>query len=188
MCRAGQSNHLCSSPETPVRIRLMPGRATRISARIAFFICGATALFTAAPYVMLRGVSLPYQSEWIIFAVALAVVGLFSLTLAALPRSWIAKPCRKNRDDPRLFSVPLKLLGCFAAISYLVALAAYFAPRQWNLDPQLMLSLCPMYFIKMTIDPSPNAIFFLLAPMNAGAYGALGATLGYVLLAFRRRD
>jgi hypothetical protein len=50
-----------------------------------------------------------------------------------------------------------------------------------------MLLLCPMYFVKMTIDPSPVAIFFLLAPMNAAVYGALGAVLGYARLAFRRR-
>jgi hypothetical protein len=30
-------------------------------------------------------------------------------------------------------------------------------------------------------------VFFLIAPMNAGAYGALGTTLGYALLAFRGR-
>jgi hypothetical protein len=165
----------------------MPGRAVRITGRIAFLLCGLTSLFTAAPYVMLRGAELPVQSEWVIFAVALALVGVFSVTLAVLPRSWIAKACKKDRDDKRLFSAPLRLLGGFAAISYVLALVAYLAPHRWNLDPQLMLSLCPMYFVKMTFDPSPVAIFFLLAPMNAAVYGALGVTLGYALLAFRRR-
>jgi hypothetical protein len=28
--------------------------------------------------------------------------------------------------------------------------------------------------------------FFLLAPLNAGVYGAVGITLGYVWLAFRQ--
>jgi hypothetical protein len=135
---------------------------------------------------MLRGAELPVQSEWIIFAVALGLVGVFSLTLAVLPRSWLAKACRKDRDDKRLFSTPLKLLGIFAAIFYILALVAYFAPHSWDLDPQLMLSLCPMYFVKMTIDPSPLAIFFLLAPMNAAVYGALGASGGYALFILRR--
>jgi hypothetical protein len=178
---------VCSNSETPVRIRLMSGRAVRITGRIAFFLCGLTSLFTAAPYVMLRGSGLPVQSEWIIFVVALALVGVFSATIAVLPRSWIAKACRKDPDDEQLFSAPLRLLGGFAAISYVLAIGAYLAPHRWNLDPQLMLSLCPMYFVKMTIDPSPVATFFLLAPLNAGVYGALGATLGYALLAFRRR-
>jgi hypothetical protein len=136
---------------------------------------------------MLRGIDLPVQSEWVIFVIALTLVGVSSVTLAVLPRSWIAKACGKSRDDDRLFSAPLKVLCGLAAIFYLVAVVAYFAPSRWGLDPQLMLSLCPMYFVKMTFDPSPLMIFLLLAPMNAAAYGALGVILGYVWLAFRKR-
>lgn len=136
---------------------------------------------------MLQGADLPVQSEWVIFFVALALVGFFSLAVALLPRSWIAKACRKDRDDERVFSAPLKLLSGFAAIFYLLALMAYFAPHSWNLNPQLMLALCPMYFVKLTIDPSPASIFFFLAPMNAAVYGALGATLGYAGLVLRGR-
>jgi hypothetical protein len=165
----------------------MPGRAIRTTARIAFLLCGLTSLFTAVPYVMLRGAELPVQSEWVIFAVALALVGVFSVTVAVLPRSWIAKACKKDRDDQQLFSAPLKLLGGFAAISYVLALIAYLAPHRWNLDPQLMLSLCPMYFVRMMFDPSLVATFLLLAPMNAAVYGALGLTLGYARLVFRKR-
>jgi len=157
----------------------MPGRALRVTSRIVFAICGLVSLLTGAPYVMLRGVDMPVQSEWVVFAAALALVGVFSLTLAVLPRSWIAKLCNKHRDDPRLFSAPLKLLGSFAAFSYLVALVAYLAPHRWNLDPQLMLVLCPMYLVKMMFDPSLVAVFFLLSPMNAAVYGSLGLTLGF---------
>jgi hypothetical protein len=177
--------------EIVVRIRLMPRRAVRTAARIAFLFCGLISLFTVVPYVMLRGIDLPVQSEWVLFVVALTLVGVFSVTLAALPRAWIAKACRKGRDRDRdedwLFSAPLKVLGGFAAVSYLVAVIAYFAPHRWNLDTQLMLSLCPMYFVKMTIDPSPLMIFLLLAPMNAAVYGALGLTLGYAWFAFCKR-
>jgi hypothetical protein len=165
----------------------MPGRAIRITSRVVFFVCGLVSLLTGVPYAMLRGVDLPVQSEWVIFVIALALVGLFSLTLAFLPRSWIANICKKDRDDQRLFSVPLKLLGCFAAGSYLVALVAYFAPHTWDLNTQVMLALCPMYVVRMTFDPSPAAILLLLAPMNAAVYGSLGLVLGYALLAFRER-
>ena len=165
----------------------MAGRAIRVTSRIVFLVCGLVSLFTGVPYVMLRGVDLPVQSEWVIFAVVLAVVGVFSVTLAVLPRSWMAKACRKNRDDEHLFSAPLKLLGGFAVFSYLVALVAYLAPHRWNLNPQLMFSLCPMYFIRTTFDPPLVAVFFLLAPMNAAVYGALGLTLGYAWWALRRR-
>jgi hypothetical protein len=165
----------------------MPGRAIRITARVAFLLCGLISILTGVPYVMYQGEDLPVQSEWVLFVVALALLGIFSVTLAVLPPSWIAKVCKTDRDDERLFSVPLRLLGGFAAIFYVLALGAYFAPHRWNLNTQLMLSLCPMYFVKMTIDPSPVVIFFLLGPLNAGVYGALGAALGYALLAFRGR-
>ena len=136
---------------------------------------------------MLRGAELPVQSEWVIFVATLALVGLFSVTLAVLPGSWIAKACKKDRNDEHLFLAPLKWLGGFAAISYLLALVAYLAPHRWNLDPQLMLSLCPLYFVKMTFDPSLAMTFFLLGPMNAGVYGAVGLIVGYASLAIGKR-
>ena len=157
----------------------MSGRGVRIAARIVFIVCGLTSIVTGVPFVLLQGAELPVQSEWVIFVAALALVGLVSLAAAVLPRGWIAKVCKKDRDDPHLFSVPLKLLGGFAAIFYLLALVAYFAPHSWKLNPQLMLALCPMYFVKMSIDPKAITVFFLLAPMNAAVYGSLGLTLGY---------
>jgi len=165
----------------------MAGRAIRISSRIAFLLCGLISLLTAVPYAGMQGEDLPVQSEWIVFVVVLALAGVFNVTLTFLPRSWIARICRKDRDDERLFSLPLKLLGIFAAIFYVLALFAYFAPHSWNLNPQLMLLLCPMYVVRMTIDPPPVAIFLLLAPMNAAVYGAIGASLGYVVLTFPRK-
>ena len=45
-----------------------------------------------------------------------------------------------------------------------MALIAYLAPHSWNLNTQLMFSLCPPYFVKMTFDPSLVATFLLLAP------------------------
>jgi hypothetical protein len=79
------------------------------------------------------------------------------------------------------------LLGVFAAVSYLLAVVAYLAPHRWNLDPQLMLMLCPMYLVKMMFDPSLVAVFFLLAPMNAAVYGSLGLTLGFAGWGLRKR-
>ncbi len=158
-----------------------------ITARIAFLFCGLVALLTAAPFVMLRGIDLPVQSEWVIFAVALVLVGIIGVAFAVLPRSWIAKACRQDPDDGRLLSVPLKLLGSLAAVFYLLAVAIYFTPNSWGVDPQLMLSLCPMSFVKMNFDPSPLMIFLRLAPMNAAAYGALGVALGYARLGLGKK-
>ena len=167
-------------------MRGMAGRGIRVTSRILFFVCGLISLLTGVPYAMLRGEDLPVQSEWVIFVAALALVGICSLAVAVLPRGWIARACRTDREDERLFSVPLKLLGGFAAVFYLVALVGYLAPHSWNLNPQLMLVLCPMYLVRMTFDPSPATVFFLLSPMNAGVYGSLGITLGYAWLALRK--
>ncbi len=136
---------------------------------------------------MLQGIDMPVHRTWFLFPVALGVVGIFSVTVAVLPRGWIAKACKRDREDARLFSTPLKWLGGFAAVSYLLALLAYLAPHRWDLNPTLMLSLCPLYFVKLAFDPSLVAVFFMLAPMNAAAYGALGVTLGYAWLRFGRR-
>ena len=137
---------------------------------------------------MLRGAELPVQSEWIIFVAALGLLGLFSTVFALLPRSLIAKVCNQDRDDPRLFLLPLRCLAAFATISYLVAVFAYLAPHRWNLNPQWMFALCPLYFVRLTFDPSRAMTFCLLAPMNAGAYGSLGVALGYAWLAFHKRS
>lgn len=165
----------------------MSSRGVRIAARIVFIVCGLTSIVTGVPFVLLQGAELPVQSEWVIFVAALALVGLVSLIVAVLPRAWTAKVCKTDRNDPHLFSAPLGLLVRFAAIFYLVALVAYFAPHSWKLNPQLMLALCPMYFVKMTIDPKTITVFFLLAPMNAAAYGSLGLTVGYVWLVIGKR-
>ena len=151
--------------------------------RIIFCGCGLLSLGTAVPYAMLRGVGLPFQSEWVIFVGALGLLGLFGVTIALLPKTWIAKLCGKMPEDKGLFSGPLKVLGGCALISYLIAVFAYLAPSAWILNPHIMLALCPMYLVKMTFDPSPVLVFFLLAPLNAAVYGSLGLLLGYAWLA-----
>src|SRR6202044_1226492 len=93
------------------RICVMSGRAIRTISRIVFFLCGATSLFTAFPFLALRGAELPRQSEWVIFVAILVPVGLFSSLLVVLPRAWIAKACKKDRDDESLFLTPLRWLG-----------------------------------------------------------------------------
>ena len=165
----------------------MSAGAIRVIARILFLICGLVAFVTAVPYAMLRGVDLPRQSEWVIFVIALVIVGLVSSAVAVSPRSWLAHAFKTDLDDQRLFASPLQLLSAFAASFYVIAMLAYFAPHSWNLNPQLMFALCPMYFLKLTFDPSNAVVFLLLAPMNAAAYGALGVTLACAGLAFRGR-
>jgi hypothetical protein len=152
-----------------------------------FFVCGLVSLLNAAAYALFRGDDLAYQSEWVAFVVPLGLVGLFSLAAALVPRSWIAQACHRERDDRALFSTPLKFLGGFAVIFYLVALGAFFVPHSWDINSQLLLAVCPMSIVRTMVDPSPVWIFFVFAPMNGAVYGALGVMLGYARMAFRKR-
>lgn len=171
---------------TLLKCSTMSDRALRITSRIVFWICGLTSLLIAYLYGSERGEDLPLESEWIFFAVVLGVVGTLSIVAGTIPRSWIAKLCKTDRDDRRVFSTPLRLLAIFAAIAYFVACFEFFAPHTWHLNAQVMFALCPLYLIKTLIDPSPVWIFLVLAPMNAAVFGALGVALGYTSLALRR--
>ncbi len=164
----------------------MSSRGLRVTSRIAFCICGLASLLTAVPYVLLQGVDLPFQSEWVIFVVPLVLLGLFGIGVGLAPLTWLAKRCHQNPDDERVFLAPLRLLGTFAVISYLIAVFAYCAPHTWNLNPQIMLALCPLYLVRMTFDPSPMLICFVLAPLNAAAYGSLGLVVAYVGVIFHK--
>jgi hypothetical protein len=164
----------------------MTRRVVSVSARILFFICGAVSLATGTIYALMRGEDLPAQRYWIMFTAPLGLFGALSILTAVLPRSWIARICHREREDKSLLSLPLKTLIGFAAAFYLLAVVAYFIPHSWDLNPLLPLSLCPMYVIRMTLDPPPQAIFLILAPLNAATYGALGVATGCALLAFRR--
>ena len=165
----------------------MARRALWIIARIVFFVCGVISLLIAWLYAMLQGESLPYPREWVIFVAALGLVGGCSVLAAVLPRGLIAKVCAREKDDESLISTPLRLLGCFVAIFYAIAVGEMFAPHTWNLNPQLMLALCPLYVVRMTIDPSPVWIFLVFSPMSPAVYGSLGVTLGYARFVSRRR-
>lgn len=163
----------------------MSPRALRIISRIVFWICGLASLVTSYLYVSEQGEDMPVQSEWVIFAVAWGLIGFVGVVAGTIPRSWIARICKSDREDRRLFSHPLMVLGIFAAIAYLVACFGFVVPHTWLLNLQLMMVLCPLYLVRTLIDPSPVWIFLVLAPMNAAVFGALGLTLAYAWMAAR---
>jgi uncharacterized membrane protein YphA (DoxX/SURF4 family) len=71
----------------------MTARAVRITSRIIFVICGLVSMITGVAYVLLRGVDLPVQSEWVIFAVVLEMVGVLGVAVGLLPRSGALRLC-----------------------------------------------------------------------------------------------
>lgn len=162
----------------------MPLRAVNVIARAVFFLGGVVALAIAALYTMLHGSDLPRQSEWTIFAVVLSLVGGVNVLLAILPASWTARACRIE-DKSSLFSLPFRMFGAFAVVSYLLTVGLFFTPREWNLTGFLWTFLaCPVYVVRVNIDPSPVELFLVLAPIDATVYGTIGTVFG---LCFRRR-
>jgi hypothetical protein len=157
----------------------MAGRGVNITARVIFFVCGVVSLVVAALYAMLRGSDLPSQREWAIFTVVLGFVGAVNVLAAFLPASLTARICRV-RDKSSLFSLPLWMLGGFAVVSYLLTVGLFYTPREWNLSGYLWtFLLCPVYIVRVTLDPSRMEIFLMLASMDAAMYGAIGSVVGF---------
>lgn len=166
----------------------MASRAGGILARIVYFLCGAAAFAVDALYIMLRGSDLPSESEWLIFAVGLGLVGGVSVLAAILPRSWMAKMCRVAPDDGSLRSLPLRVVISLAAAAYLFTVALYLTPHAWNLDGYVWtFLLCPAYIVRTTIDPRPVFLLAVLAPIDAAIYGAAGVALAHGWLVVRGR-
>lgn len=164
----------------------MPGSALNITARILFILSGVVSLVLAALYTMLRGADLPYQSEWVIFAVVLSLVGAVNVLVAIFPASWTVRICGV-KDRSSLFSLPLRMFGVFAAITYFITVGLFFTPHEWNLSGSLWtFLLCPVYIVRETFDPSLVGIFLMLGPMNAAVYGSIGTVVGLALLTSRK--
>jgi hypothetical protein len=160
----------------------MAGRAVNITARLVFFVCGAVSALVAALYAMLRGSDLPSQSEWIIFTVVLGLVGAISVLAAVFPASWTARVCRV-KDKSSLFSLPFRMFGAFAVVSYLITVGLFFTPREWNLSGSLWTFLvCPMYIVRATLDPNAVELLLILAPINGAVWGAIGSVIGLGLV------
>jgi hypothetical protein len=164
--------------EPAARISGMAGRATNITARILFFLSGVVSILLAALYRLLRGSDLPNQREWIIFAVVLALVGAVNVLVAIFPALWTARMWG-IKDKSSLFSLPLRMFGVFAVVSYLLTVGLFVTPHEWNLSGYLWTYLlCPVYIVRETFDPRPMEIFFMMAPMNAAVWGAIGTIVG----------
>jgi hypothetical protein len=176
------------APASLLELRLMANRAINIAARILFFLSGLVSCAGAIPYVALRGSGLPYQNEWIIFAIMLPLAGVISVLAAILPASWTARICRVP-DKSSVLSLPLKMFFGLAVVSYLLTIGLYFTPRAWNLEGFLLtFLLCPVYIVRTDLDPAPLILFGILGPVNAAVYGAIGVVLALARLAFRGRQ
>ena len=173
----------------------MANSRIRILSRLAFFVCGAVSVLMGnahrAIFAAVGAIGDPghvAHGKWDTHSAALAVVGGIALVIALVPSSWIEKLCRVGPDDRRLPSVPIKMLGGFAAFSYFLTVGLYFAPVSWHPNQELVFSLCPACVLAITVDPSLESVLLLLAPLDAAVYGALGGVLGYMQVVLRNRS
>lgn len=163
------------------RIPGMAGRAVNVTARILLFLSGVAAGLLAALYALLRGSDLPRQSEWVIFTAVFGLLGVANLLAAIFPASWTARIWR-IADRSSLFSLPLRMFGVFAVISYLLTVGFFLTPHQWNLSGFLgAYLLCPVYIVRESYDPRALELFLMLAPIDAAGWGAVGSVVGFLL-------
>src|SRR5438034_8857790 len=96
----------------------MRNRFIGIPSRIAFFLCGMVSLALGRVYRALIGLDRAAQGSWSVFSVILMLVGVIAVFVALLPGSWITRALRLKSTGPSL--APIKMMGFFAATSYLV--------------------------------------------------------------------
>jgi hypothetical protein len=166
------------------RIRRMANRATGILSRLTFVVCGIVSVLMGNLYRAVLGAPGPIvYGHWDVRSLSLILVGGFAVVLAMLPSSWFAmRPGDQSRS-----AVPLKVLGGFAAFSYLLTVGLFFVPSSWHPSPWLLFSLWPTCVLTITVDPSLSSVLFLLAPLDAAIHGAVGAIVGSVVVFVRNR-
>ena len=159
----------------------------RLFSRVALFVCGMTSILLSRAFEFVQVFIPDFHVKWRIFSAVLLVVGGLTVLIALFPRSWLESACKIGPNTEERWSLPIKLFGCFAALSYLLTVGLDLIPRSWHVTPQLAYLLCPACVLTITVDPSLGSVLLMLAPLNAAAYGSLGAVLGYFFLAVRNR-
>ena len=159
----------------------------RLFSRVALFVCGMTSILLSRAFEFAQVLIPDFHVKWRIFSAVLLVVGGLTVFIALVPSSWLERACKISPNTQKRSSLPIKLLGCFAALSYLLTVGLDLIPPSWHATPQLTYLLCPACVLTITVDPSLGSVVLMLAPLNAAAYGSLGAVLGYFLLAVRNR-
>jgi uncharacterized BrkB/YihY/UPF0761 family membrane protein len=169
---------------TTGRIRRMASSLIGLPSRFALFVCGMISVALSRIYLALQGLDPSSHGWWSLFSGILVAVGGFAIVFAVLPGSWVEKLCKIDPD--KLSLVPIKMLGIFAVVSYLLVVALYFVPPSGHPSPVLAFSVCPACALTITVDPSLGTVLAGLAPLSAAVYGSLGGVLGYLLVVFRQ--
>jgi ribose/xylose/arabinose/galactoside ABC-type transport system permease subunit len=140
--------------------------------RVTFFICGAVTVLIGRVYGSLSYLALTPQFSWLPFSYALLTIGILAVCISFLPSAWI------QRANQSRFT-PLKFLSSFAVLGLFLTIAmGLIPPGSTHSSPTLVYSLCPACAVMVMVDPSLPTVIFLLAPLNALIFGAVGGVIG----------
>jgi hypothetical protein len=165
----------------------MKDSAIGVPSRLAFLVCGTISILIGNLYRSLTLAPGPVgHSKWDLSSVALMAVGGFAVAIALLPGSWIKSVRKIGPNNQQTLTLLLKMLGGFAAFSYLLTIGAFFAPLSGHPSPWVVFFVCPAWALMLGACDSVGTVVLLVAPVDAAVYGALGATFGFLLVVFRR--
>ncbi len=148
-----------------------------IPSRLAFGVCGLISLRLSQIYLSLRVLDLASARSWLLFSIALSVVGGLGILIALLPTSWVRKLFKV--EPGRSTSIPIKMLAGFAIVSYVAVLVLPLVSPA-HASSQFAFLVCPACALTLTVDPPFAFILLVLGPFSAAVYGCLGGVLGYI--------
>jgi hypothetical protein len=101
-----------------------------------------------------------------------------------LPPVWFQR-IGARATELRRFS-PFRFLLGFAALGLLLVAVFSIVPGHAQPPMALVYSLCPACVLTVTVDPSLSTTLFVLAPLNALVFGAIGGVIGTAYSFFSR--
>lgn len=144
---------------------------------MVFLICGVVTVLIGRVYGGLRLYTPLQLFVWSPFFYSFLMVGIIAVCLSFAPASWTESTIGNPGGLKR--SIPFRFLLTFAAIGLLVAVAVSFLPPSFARPSiPVVYSLCPACVLTVTVDPSLAVSLFVLAPINALIFGAVGGVIG----------
>jgi len=165
----------------------MPTYSRGIAVRLIFLFCGAVSVYISAACRSVRMFFPDSRGSWLTLSIVLLLVGGVSLVAAIIPRKWVMKMNGADSGNEFPGKLPTRMLLGFATFSYLLVGGLALVGSSLPTSPGLVYAVCPACALTITVDPSLASVLLILAPINAAVYGAMGATVGLMLVATRRR-
>ena len=144
--------------------------------RAALFICGVVTLLTGRVFNGLEHSWPTTEITWSWYSYVLLGVGAIAVCISLLPATWLQALTGKHVEVRQ--ATAFRSLLSFAAFGLILAVALNFVPSSFPLSIRVVYMLCPACGITITVDSSLAMNLFVLAPLNALIFGAIGGLIG----------